>query len=251
MTDTAELIRAHYDGRALVDLLKAALPEPGRETEPLTVGQLAPLDQFHTRGIQATAELAESIGLRPDHSVLDVGCGIGGPARYLAATLGCKVTGVDLSQSFVDAAEYLTLRCGLSDRVIFQQGDALDLPFNDGSFDRVLLQHVAMNVSDRDGLYREVARVLKPGGGFATYDVVMTDKDVIYPLPWARDATTSFLLDAASTRRAVEAARSNSRPAGPGLAVVMGPDFPVLASNLGRNLKEGRLGILFAVFTRE
>ena len=95
--------------------------------------------------------------------MLDLGCGIGGPARYLATTFGCKVTGVDLSSGFIDAATYLTSRCGLSDRVTFQVGDALHLPFDDASFDTVFLQHVAMNIDDRAALYREIRRILAPG----------------------------------------------------------------------------------------
>ena len=105
-------------------------------------------------------------------SVLDVGSGVGGPARFLAATYGCRVTGIDLSEPFVEAARYLTQRTGQSERVLFEAASALDLPFDDGQFDVVLLQHVAMNISDGARL-REIRRVLKPGGKFATFDVVL------------------------------------------------------------------------------
>src|SRR5581483_364402 len=115
----------------------------------------------HTRGLAATADLARLVGITADLSVLDVGSGLGGPARFLAATYGCHVTGVDLSESFVEAARYLTARTGQSDLVSFQAADALHLPFGDGAFDAVLLQHVAMNIADRDSLYREIHRVLK------------------------------------------------------------------------------------------
>ena len=160
----------------------------------------------HTRGILATAELATAAGLEPSMRVLDLGCGIGGPARYLAATFGCKVTGVDLSPSFIDAATYLTARCGLSDRVTFRVGDALHLPFEDAAFDVVFLQHVAMNVEDRTTLYADVRRILAPGGRLATFDLVLRDGDVVYPAPWARDASTSFLLSEGDTRTALERA---------------------------------------------
>jgi ubiquinone/menaquinone biosynthesis C-methylase UbiE len=119
--------------------------------------------------------------------VLDLGSGIGGPARYLAATFGCEVTGVDLSPGFIDAATYLTARCELSDRVTFQAGDALHLPFEDGVFEAVFLQHVTMNIEDRTAHYAEVRRILTPGGRFATYDLVLRDGNVEYPVPWARD----------------------------------------------------------------
>jgi SAM-dependent methyltransferase len=205
-------------------------------------------------------------------SVLDLGSGVGGPARFLAAACGCQVTGVDLSTPFVDAARYLTERTGQDALVSFQTGSALELPFDDGRFDVVLLQHVAMNISDRPRLYREIRRVLKQGGRFATYDVVLGDgkpqDGVHYPAPWARTPATSFLLTTAATREAVEAAGfrtlvcqddsaaakawaaqlRTSPPPQPNLGVVMGPDFAQLAANLGRNILEDRVGILSAVF---
>ena len=156
MTDTITNVREHYSATGLTDRIKSALATIAPESQPLTVAQLAPLDQFHIRGILATAELAGAAGLEPSTRVLDLGCGIGGPARYLAATFGCKVTGVDLSPGFIEAATYLTARCGLSDRVTFQVGDALHLPFEDAAFDAVFLQHVAMNIEDRAALYAEV-----------------------------------------------------------------------------------------------
>jgi SAM-dependent methyltransferase len=148
MTDTNIKVREHYSAVGLTDRIRAALVTVTPESDVLTVAQLAPLDQFHTRGILATGELAAAARIDSSTHVLDLGCGIGGPARYLAATFGCKVTGVDLSPAFIDAAAYLTARCGLSDRVSFQVGDALNLPFDDASFDAVFLQHVAMNIED-------------------------------------------------------------------------------------------------------
>jgi SAM-dependent methyltransferase len=168
MTDSTDRVRAHYDGPGLVDRIKAALAPIAPEDQPLTVPRLAMLDQFHTRRILATAELAGAAGLKAGDHVLDLGCGIGGPARYLASMFGCTVTGVDLSPSFVDAATYLTARRGLDDRVTFKVGDALNLPFDEGAFDAVFPRHVAMNIADRAALYGEVRRVLKSGGKFAT-----------------------------------------------------------------------------------
>jgi SAM-dependent methyltransferase len=268
MTDTTTRVRVHYDATGLTDRIKSALATTTPEGQTLTVAQLAQLDQFHTRGVLATAELGTAAGLEPSTRVLDLGCGIGGPARYLAATFGCEVAGVDLSPAFIDAARYLTARCGLSDRVTFQIGNALHLPFEDAAFDTVFLQHVAMNIEDRTALYAEVRRVLTPGGRFVTYDLVLRDGDVVYPAPWARDASTSFLLSEGDTRMALEqagfkaalwrddtqtaldwfkAAMAGSPPSGLSLGVVMGPDFPALAGNLARNLRENRLGVLSAV----
>jgi SAM-dependent methyltransferase len=204
MPDITSKVREHYSATNLTDRIKSALATIALEDQTLTVAQLAPLDQFHTRGILATAELATVARLESSTRVLDVGCGIGGPARYLASTFGCKVIGVDLSAGFIEAANYLTDRCGLSDRVAFQVGDTLHLPFEEEAFDAVFLQHVAMNIEDRPGLYAEVRRILKPGGRFATYDLVLREGDVVYPAPWARDASTSFLLSASDTRTMLE-----------------------------------------------
>ena len=271
MTDTTTKVREHYTATRLIDRIKSALSTIAPEGQMLTVAQLAPLDQFHTRGILATAELATSAGLEPSTRVLDLGCGIGGPARYLASTFRCQVRGVDLSPSFIDAATYLTARCGLSDRVTFQVGDALHLPFDDAGFDTVFLQHVAMNVEDRTTLYAEVRRILTPGGRLATYDLVLRDGDVVYPAPWARDASTSFLLSEDDTRTTLEEAgfkavvwrddtqialdwfksvMAGSPPSVLNLGLVIGPDFPAITGNLARNIRENRLGVLSAVLTR-
>ena len=269
MTDVLSGVRDHYRATGLTERLKAALTALGPEDQRLTPQQLAAVDQFHTRGLAATAELAELARITADTSVLDVGSGVGGPARLLAATYGCRVEGVDLSEPFVDAAHYLTARTGQSEQVSFRTASALELPFDDGRFDVVLLQHVAMNISDRERLYREIRRVLKAGGRFATFDVVLNNGEPHYPVPWARTPTTSFLLTGAATREAIELAglrtlawqddteaaktwfsqlRASGPPPSPNLGVVMGPDFAQLAANLGRNLMEGRLGILTAVF---
>jgi SAM-dependent methyltransferase len=272
MTDTTNKVLENYSAAGLTDRIKSVLSTIVPDNKMLTVAQLAPLDQFHTRGILATADLAGAAGLDATTRVLDLGCGIGGPARYLAANFGCRVAGIDLSPGFIDAAIYLAARSGLSDRVTFQVGDALHLPFADAAFDAVFLQHVAMNIQDRATLYAEVRRLLAPGGRFATYDVVLRDGNVIYPAPWARDASTSFLLTETDTRDALEAAGFNailwrddtqtaldwfktamagSSPTGLNLGVVMGPEFQARTANLARNIGENRLGVLSAVLTRD
>ena len=271
MTDLLDGVRDHYRATGLTERLKTALTALGPEDQQLAPQQLAALDQFHTRGLAATAELARLAGVTADMSVLDVGSGIGGPARFLSATYGCRVTGVDLSEAFVDAAHYLTERTKQSGQVSFEIASALELPYDDSRFNAVLLQHVAMNISDRVRLYREIRRVLKSGGRFATFDVVLNSGEPHYPVPWARTPATSFLLTAAATREAIEPAgfralawqddteaakawiaqlRESGPPPSPNLGVVMGPDFDFaqLVANLGRNLMEDRLGILTAVF---
>ncbi|MGX8009410.1 class I SAM-dependent methyltransferase [Mesorhizobium sp. ORM8.1] len=268
MTDELERVRDHYRATGLVDRLKTALAVFGPEEQQLKPEQLATLDQFHTRGLAATAELANLAVISAGMSVLDVGSGVGGPARFLAATYGCDVTGIDLSEPFVEAARYLTARTGQDGKVSFEAGSALALPFEDGRFDAVLLQHVAMNIADRPLLYREIRRVLKQGAKFATFDVVLDAGDPHYPVPWAKTSGESFLLTAAATCEAIEAAGFGtlvrrddtdgakawftelraSGPPSPNLGIIMGPGFAEFTVNLGRNLVQGRLGILTAVF---
>jgi sarcosine/dimethylglycine N-methyltransferase len=269
MTRAVDGVRDYYGATGLTERLKIALTAFGPEEQRLAPEQLASLDQFHTCGLAATVGLAKLAGVTAGMSVLDVGSGVGGPARFLAATYGCQVTGVDLSEPFVDAARHLTERTGQSRQVSFETASALELPFGDGRFDIVLLQHVAMNIADRARLYREIRRMLTSGGRFATFDVVLNGGDPHYPVPWARTPATSFLLTPAATREVIEPAgfrmlawqddteaakawfaqmRESGPPPSPNLGVVMGPDFAQLTANLGRNLMEGRLGILTAVF---
>ncbi|HEV8329785.1 MAG TPA: class I SAM-dependent methyltransferase [Steroidobacteraceae bacterium] len=271
MTDILDGVRDHYRATGLTERLKKVLAAHGPNDQLLMPQQLGTLDQFHTRGLAATAELARLAGITADAAVLDVGSGVGGPARFLAATFGCRVTGVDLSESFVDAARYLSERTGQSAQVSFEVGSALALPFDNGRFDVVLLQHVAMNIADRGRLYGEIRRALKSGGRFATFDAVLISGELHYPLPWARTPATSFLLTADATCEAIELAgfrtlirqddteaakawinqlRASGPPPSLNLGVVMGPgfEFAQLITNLGRNLLEGRLGILTAVF---
>lgn len=271
MNDMTDAARDHYRADGLTGRLREALAPLGPEEQILTPQRLAALDQFHTRGLAATATLTAMIGIAPDTAVLDVGAGIGGPARFVAESCGCRVTGLDLSEAFVEGARYLTRRTGQENQVSFVVGSALAMPFADAAFDIVLLQHVAMNIADRDGLYREIARVLRPGGTFATHDVVMRKGDPLYPVPWARNAEASFLMSAETTRDAVEQTgfrtiawhddsdaakawftqlRSDGPPPPPNLGVVMGRDFAQSATNLGRNVMEERLGVLTALFER-
>jgi len=268
MTDVLDDVKSHYGASGLTERLKTALAVFGPDDRRLTPQQLATLDQFHTRGLAATAELSEMAGITPSMSVLDVGSGLGGPARFLAAARGCRVVGVDVSEPFVEAARYLTDRTGQDVQVSFQAASALELPFGEGAFDAALLQHVAMNIADRPRLYSEMRRVLKPGGRFATFDITLLGGEPHYPAPWALTPATSFLLTPEATRAAIEQAgfravawrddtevakawladlRANGPPA-PNLGVVMGQGFGQALQNLGRNLFEGRLGVVSAVF---
>ena len=203
------------------------------------------------------------LGIEQGATLLDIGCGLGGPARFLAATYGCRVTGIDLSRPFVEAAELLTRRCGMTEDVAFQQADALDLPFNKASFDLAWTQHVAMNIADHETLYASIHRVLKPGGRLAIYDVIAGDgRPLVFPVPWARRPELSFLLTSEQMKAALAAAgfaelswadktaegiawfnelQAKYQAEPPlGLHVVMGKEFAGMAANLARNFREGR-----------
>lgn len=169
---SAAALNRHYGRADLLEAILAAVRATGKDPDALTPDDLAPIDQFHTRGKPATIELATLAGLRAGMRVLDVGGGIGGPARTLAAEFGCSVTVLDLTEAYVRTGEAITARLGLSDRVSFRHGSALALPFADGSFDAAWTQHSSMNVADKAQMYAEIRRVLRPGGIFALHEVM-------------------------------------------------------------------------------
>jgi SAM-dependent methyltransferase len=201
MTRDPARVAAHYTLGDLADRLLAALESSGKDLDALTVDDLAPVDAFHIRGREATEQLADRADVQRDHLVLDVGCGVGGTSRYLAATRGCRVVGVDVTSEYCQVAEMLTGLVHLSDLVRFQQADALHLPFPDRHFDVVWTEHVQMNIADKGRFYGEIARVLKPGGQFAFHDIFAGAVGGLHlPVPWATEASISHLIDAATLR---------------------------------------------------
>jgi len=192
MTDK---VADHYAGGSnIVGAITESLRKAGKNLGKLTTADLGTVDEFHIRGRQATLELARSLNLNSNSHVLDIGCGLGGPARTLVETYGCRVTGIDLTQAFCDAAATLSDWVGLSDRVSFRQGDATRMPFADGEFDAAMTIHVAMNIARKDRVYAEARRVLRAGARFAVYDILQGEGgDVLYPVPWAREPSISHL----------------------------------------------------------
>jgi len=201
----------HYTSGTLLTRLNAALVDDGADPAHPTMETLAPYDQFHGRGLEATEEIAALLEARmklgPADRLLDVGSGIGGPARYMAHRFGCRVTGIDLTAEFCDAARHLTQLLGLEAKVDYQQGDALKMPFADGTFDGAYSMNVSMNIADKPALYREIRRVLKPGGWLMLSELAKgPGAPLDYPTPWAATASESFLATPEETKTGLEAA---------------------------------------------
>jgi len=189
-----EVSRFYSGPGGLVAAISSALDAAGVDRASLRPADLAPVDEFHIRGRAASLEIVEALGLTADSQVLDLGSGLGGPARTLAEVTGCTVTGVDLTSEFCEVATVLSEWTGLADRTSFHVGDATATGFPDAAVDAALTVHVAMNISDKPALYAEAFRVLRPGGRFVIYDVLQGEGgDVHYPVPWANDSSTSFL----------------------------------------------------------
>lgn len=199
-------VTAHYTRGGLAETLLAALEAAGKDPNKLSLDDLAPIDEFHSRGREATQELAGLARLMPETRVVDLGCGLGGPARRLAKVFACRVTGLDLTPEYVEVANLLAERTGLGGRIGFVQGDACDTPFEDASFDVVWSQHAAMNIPDKARLYAEAARLLKPGGRLALYDILAGEGEPHFPVPWARDPKHSHLVTPEELKALLESA---------------------------------------------
>jgi MPBQ/MSBQ methyltransferase len=274
--DEITAARAAYAAPGLSERILAGLGAAGKETDALRPDDLAPVDQFHIGGRAATLALAARAGLTSGMRILDVGGGIGGPARTLARAIGCTVTVLDLTEEYCRAGAMLTARTGLGDRVTFAQGDALALPFPDAAFDAIWTQHSSMNIADKPALYAEARRVLRPGGTLALHEVMAGPvQPVHFPVPWARDPAASFLLPPAEMRATIRAAgfdevawadetaaardwfRARS-PVAPtradppplGIHLLIGADFGARMRNFLRNIEERRVAIVQAVFNR-
>ena len=267
----------HYGWSGLKETIEAEIRRNGIEPQQVTVAQLAPVDNYHWLRLAGTLALADAAAITGTERVLDVGGGIGGPARQLASRSGCHVTVLDVTPEYCVVGETLTGWTGLTERVKFVHGSALEMPFRDGSFDVVWTQHATMNIPDKPRLYGEIARVVRSGGRFAMFDVLAGPRQPIhFPVPWASDESFSFLLPPEETRamitgtgfreltwmtdldKAMEAALAKPDPLGepdpssdglnPGL--LNGPDGPRMGANVQRNMEEDRIRFAMGVFER-
>jgi ubiquinone/menaquinone biosynthesis C-methylase UbiE len=275
--EAREAVTRHYaSGDDLEQRIVEQLRSAGLlEGQSLSSRDLAALDQFHVGGLDASDALARLCSLSSGMHVLDVGSGLGGPSRFLAATYGCRVTGIDVTESYCRIASLLAERTGLEHLVDYRHGDALHLRFADQTFDAAWTQHASMNIAEKADFYAEIARVVKVGGRFAVHDVVQsTGGPILFPVPWARSAALSHLLTPEETREAIvrsgfsllvwndvseaaadwvsKVAAKHNPPDVPrlGLHLLLGQEFPQMAANLRRNLEEHRCGVVQAVFER-
>jgi SAM-dependent methyltransferase len=259
----------HWGREGLVESMLAALAAAGKDLDALTIDDLAATDQFHGGGKAATMRLARLLGPRPGQQVLDVGGGLGGPARTLAVEFGCHVTVVDLTESYVRAARVLTTRLGLDDRVSHHVGDALDLRFDAGAFDVVWTQNSGMNVADKERLYTGFHRVLRPGGLLALQEPMAgATQPVVFPLMWANDPASNFLRTPAEMRALISRAgfaerawedvteetaapaTADSIPPHSAQRLIMGDTLDAILRANHRNRTEGRMVSVQAVFER-
>jgi SAM-dependent methyltransferase len=282
----AAVVERHYSRLNLENTILTALKNAGKNLDQLTVDDLAPIDEFHTRGREATVNLASLLNenLQPNFHVLDVGSGIGGPSRYLASRFGCRVTGLDLVGEYCHVADSLAKRVKLDNLLTYRQGDATHIPFADATFDIVWTQHASMNIAYKKRFYSEMYRVLKTGGKLATYDVFKgssisnidgSTSSIHFPVPWASDSSISHLIlrdDARKLLKEVVGFKEvvwedktqsvidwikqmikRAQTSGPpqiGLHVLVGPQWSNLVKNLLKNLEEGRIAVAQGIFER-
>ena len=198
-------ISGHYTHGGLLGTIEAALDAVGKSSGTVSVDDLAPVDEFHIGGRQASETFLDQMGLDSTQHLLDIGCGLGGGARFAATRYRARITGIDLTHEFVETGNILCGWVGLADHITLHQGSALAMPFEASTFDGAYMMHVGMNIEDKAGLFAEVHRILRPGAVFGIYDVMRTgDGEIAFPVPWASDATTSFVVNPLHYKNALQ-----------------------------------------------
>jgi SAM-dependent methyltransferase len=265
-------IHNYYSPNDLYNKIIKGISEIGKDLSEITLDDLQPVDEFHIRGDVATKELIGLSKFTPDMHILDVGCGVGGSTRRLSHETGCSVTGIDLSDEYIDAAERLTQLLSMQDRVKFRAASALELPFDDDTFDGAWSIQMNMNIEDKPGLLKEMHRVIKPGGRAILYEVCGNkNTPVHFPVPWAQDDSMSFLMPPEpfrdimisagfeievwndKTDLAQKAFAHMTEPTGEpdlpelGVHLLVGNDILTKAYNLHRNLDEERVSLIETV----
>ncbi|MDA1072048.1 MAG: methyltransferase domain-containing protein [Proteobacteria bacterium] len=256
-------VTGHYARGGIAQTLLAAVRAELADGETLGVAHLAPVDEFHIGGIETTRRFVPMLGLQKGMQVLDIGSGIGGTARFISQETGAQVTGIDLTPEFVAAAAVLSAATGSAGRTRFVCAGALDLPFGDAGFDGAVTLHVAMNIADKAALYREAARVLRPGAVLGIYDVLAGPGAgaFVFPVPWAASRETSWLATPETTRSLLDAAgfaivheedrhapamaslarmAARSGPQRPGLHLLIGEGYAERMAGLAANLAAHR-----------
>ncbi|MGD8926285.1 MAG: class I SAM-dependent methyltransferase [Thioalkalispiraceae bacterium] len=268
-------IHGYYSPSNLYNKIIEGLDSLGKDLSTITLDDLQPVDEFHIRGDAATKELIQLANFTPDMHILDVGCGVGGSTRRLSHETGCHVTGIDLSDEYIDVAERLTQLLDMQERVKFHAASALELPFDDYTFDGAWSIQMNMNVEDKLEWLKEVYRVLKPGGRAVLYEVCGHKNSPVYhPVPWAQDSSMSFLVPPEAFREVITSAGFDveiwndktelaqkafahmTEPKGEpelpelGVHLLVGDDILTKAYNLHRNLDDERVSLIETVAVR-
>jgi SAM-dependent methyltransferase len=274
MENIERAVAQHYGGPDLLERIFKGLEAAGTDLSCLQPKDLAPVDEYHIGGRKATVHAIDKMSLSEDQQVLDIGCGIGGTARYMAEKIGCKVTGIDLTSEYISIAKTLTDLTGLGGKVTYKVASALDMPFESKTFDAAITIHVAMNIPERATLYREIARVMKPGATLCIYDVMKkSDESFSFPVPWAESADTSHLTTPEEMRTLLDDAGFDVREVddrtdfalhffkqslaaaadGPpplGIHLIIGSSAPEKLKNMQSNIENGCISVVQMIADR-
>lgn len=270
-----DLVAEHYTHGSLLEAIRRGIEKLGKTEANVTLEDLGPVEEFHIGGREASADFLDQLDLAPHESVLDVGCGLGGVARFAASRYGSHVTGVDLTPEYVHVGQVMNTWVNLQDRIILEQGSATAMRYEDASFDKAYMMHVGMNIADKSSLMKELFRVLKPGGRLGVFDIMRTlGGELTFPVPWANEPSGSALATVDEYKLALETAgfqvsgernrhdlavnffdklkASTMAAGGPpplGLHIVLGADAAQKTANMVENVRVGRIAPieLFAV----